>query len=537
MKHLISVREPVRYTLPILGHARVIMGGPGKIIANVSRLYEEMRGANFKVWALNKVCLIITNPDDIGLTLGSPHFRVKSNSYAIPQEGIMGHGLFTIDNMTLWKKNRKLITPAFHFQILKTFIPIFYNETKSLGGHLMRRKERNGEVEVSKPIGLCTLDMIMLNAMGLNGNAQESSDHVFVRGYDTVINVWCERMFKPWYLNKQIYNLSPLKLVHDKAMHDVQSFADQVILERLRAKFARSEDSKERNVTETSSCNDDDYIKPRESKVFLDMLLDYVYGNIDEDYMRKMIECLRNNEDDNGCASKTLSFSMEDGINERRISELIQMNRQIRDEVITILIGGQETTAGENSFALFLLALHQEVQEKLYAEMEDIFGDDSRPPTYEDLQRMTYTECVIKETMRLYPSLPVIVRQAEKDTILSDKTTVPKGCAVGYFVFGLHRDPKYYEDPEKFIPERFLPENSNKRHPYSFIPFSAGMRNCLGLKYAMLQMKTVISTLVRDYKFFPSERMPSMDSVDLEFYTVLRPKSGLWVRLERRDKT
>lgn len=82
-----------------------------------SIFFCRMRGANFKVWALNKVCLIITNPDDIGLTLGSPHFRVKSNSYAIPQEGIMGHGLFTIDNMTLWKKNRKLITPAFHFQV------------------------------------------------------------------------------------------------------------------------------------------------------------------------------------------------------------------------------------------------------------------------------------------------------------------------------------------------------------------------------------------------------------------------------------
>ncbi|XP_054707932.1 cytochrome P450 4c3-like [Uloborus diversus] len=172
----------------------------------------------------------------------------------------------------------------------------------------------------------------------------------------------------------------------------------------------------------------------------------------------------------------------------------------IEDEVNTIMAGGHDTTAGTMKWIVYLLGLHPDVQDKVFDEQRSLFQDNPhRPLTYEDTCKMKYTECVIKETLRLFPPLPVFGRIAQKDIVIGNQI-IPKDSFVAFNVYSLHRNPKVFPEPEKYIPERFLPENSSGRHPYAFLPFSAGPRNCVGQKFAMLSMKVQLSHLLRSFK-------------------------------------
>ncbi|CAF4453267.1 unnamed protein product, partial [Adineta steineri] len=120
-----------------------------------------------------------------------------------------------------------------------------------------------------------------------------------------------------------------------------------------------------------------------------------------------------------------------------------------------------------------MMPAHPQVQRKLHAEMDRVFGDDcDRPCTIEDLNELEYLECVIKESLRLYPSVPFIAREIQEDFVYHDHKLL-RGTTAVIFIYYIHRDPKHFPDPERFDPDRFLPENSIGRSPSAFIRFSA----------------------------------------------------------------
>lgn len=162
--------------------------------------------------------------------------------------------------------------------------------------------------------------------------------------------------------------------------------------------------------------------------------------------------------------------------------------------------------------------------------MVSIFDTSDRNATMEDLKDMKYLECCIKETLRLYPSVHYMAREISEEIVLGGYT-IPKDTICQIEIYDLHRRPDFFPDPDKFIPERFLPENSVDRHPFAFIPFSAGPRNCIGQKFAMLEIKTLISRLIRKYQFEPVTR-----SSDLKFYVdfVLKTSHPIYVRFRSR---
>lgn len=127
--------------------------------------------------------------------------------------------------------------------------------------------------------------------------------------------------------------------------------------------------------------------------------------------------------------------------------------------------------------------------------------------------------------------MPIIARRLGED-VKCGKTVLPAGCEIFVIPYATHRLEHIYSDPDKFIPERFSPENSETRNPYAFLPFSAGPRNCIGHKFAILEMKTVISTMLRSYRLLP---VPGKTSLDPIFRITLRARGGLWVRLEPRN--
>ncbi|EPY85615.1 hypothetical protein CB1_000362018, partial [Camelus ferus] len=153
-------------------------------------------------------------------------------------------------------------------------------------------------------------------------------------------------------------------------------------------------------------------------------------------------------------------------------------HEEIREEVDTFMFEGHDTTAAAVNWSLYLLGSYPEVQKKVDNELEEIFGKSDRPATLEDLKKLKYLECVIKESLRLFPPVPFFARNLNEDCDVGGYKIV-KGSQVIIVPYALHRDPRYFPDPEEFVPERFLPENSKGRHSYAYVPFSAGPRNCI----------------------------------------------------------
>ncbi|KAI8428771.1 hypothetical protein MSG28_007447, partial [Choristoneura fumiferana] len=163
---------------------------------------------------------------------------------------------------------------------------------------------------------------------------------------------------------------------------------------------------------------------------------------------------------------------------------------EVREEVIVIMSAGSDTSAVGTGYTAVMLSRYPEVQEKVYQELEEVFGNNSRPVTAADLPKLVYLEAVVKETLRLYPPVPIYVRETHSDCKLPNGLTVPKGVALLFLLHGMHRNPKYWgDDAEQFRPERFF--EGSLRHPVQFIPFSYSVRNCLetGIKYRRLQNK------------------------------------------------
>lgn len=203
----------------------------------------------------------------------------------------------------------------------------------------------------------------------------------------------------------------------------------------------------------------------------------------------------------------------------------------IQEEVDTFMFEGHDTTAAAMTWAVYLLGRHQEIQEKVYEEINQVFnGDKNRPVTMVDLRRLVYLEMVIKEALRLYPSVPIIGRVTSEDCEI-DGFIVPEGTQVVVFVYTMQRNQNIWSEPEKFDPERFNTENSSKRHPYAFIPFSAGPRNCIGQKFALQEEKVTLVHLIRHFKVIsydsPEDLLKSGD-------IILRPAQKLNIKLIKR---
>lgn len=162
-------------------------------------------------------------------------------------------------------------------------------------------------------------------------------------------------------------------------------------------------------------------------------------------------------------------------------------------------IQGHETTAVSIASVLLMLAMHKDIQKKVIEEIDSVVGMDDGLEDYENLHKLTYMEMVIKETMRLFPVLPVVAREVTGDFEL-DGCIIPEGTILALFSYGLHRNKKYWgADAEGFRPSRFEPQNMKNIHQYAYIPFTGGPRLCIGWRYAMLLMKVYLANFFRQY--------------------------------------
>uniref|UniRef100_A0AAY5ECY1 aromatase n=1 Tax=Electrophorus electricus TaxID=8005 RepID=A0AAY5ECY1_ELEEL len=187
----------------------------------------------------------------------------------------------------------------------------------------------------------------------------------------------------------------------------------------------------------------------------------------------------------------------------------------IRAEVDTFMFEGHDTTASGISWILYNMACYPEHQQKCREEIQ------------QDLSKIPYTTMCIKESLRLYPPVPGFGRKLTKPMTFFDGRTVPEGSLIGISVYGVHRNATVWENPHVFDPLRFLPENTAKRSPHAFVPFSAGPRNCIGQNFAMNEMKVVVAMTLKKYVLIKDpEHTPKMVP-----QIILRSLNGIYIKI------
>ncbi|XP_025313660.3 cytochrome P450 4F3-like isoform X5 [Canis lupus dingo] len=370
-----------------------------------------------------------------------------------------------------WSHHRRLLTPAFHFEILKSYVKIFNRSADIMHAKWKRLvSEGSTHLDMFEHISLMTLDSLQKCVFSFDSNCQESPSEYIAAILELSALVVKRNEQVLLYLDF-LYNLSPDGRRFRRACELVHNFTDAIIQERRHTLISRG------------SC---DFLKSK-TMDFIDVLL------------------LAKDE-----AGKQLS------------------DEDIRAEADTFMFEGHDTTASGLSWVLFNLAKHPEYQERCRQEVQELLRDrEPQEIEWDDLAQLPFLTMCIKESLRLHPPVTVIARRCTQDIVLPDGRVIPKGNNCVLSIFGIHHNPSVWPDPEVYNPLRFDPEIPQKRSPLAFIPFSAGPRNCIGQAFAMSEMKVVLALTLLRFRVLPHEEEPRRKPE-----LILRAEGGLWLRVE-----
>jgi cytochrome P450 len=240
---------------------------------------------------------------------------------------------------------------------------------------------------------------------------------------------------------------------------------------------------------------------------------------IDEIVYRIIAERRTSGSDRGDLLSMLLAAHDEDG------SQMT--NRQLRDEVMTLFLAGHETTALTLSWAWYLLAQNPIAEQKFHAELDEVLGDG--PATAEDLSRLKYTEMIAKESMRLYPPAYALGRESINECEVGG-FRMPTKTQVFMFQWAVQRDPRFFDQPNSFVPERWTEDFAGNLPKYAYFPFGGGPRACVGNYFAMMEVVLLLATIGQRFRFsllpeHPVSLLPAMS---------LRPKDGIKVLAHSR---
>ncbi|KAL3862141.1 hypothetical protein ACJMK2_008131 [Sinanodonta woodiana] len=429
----------------------------------------------FKFWVGPfRPTLTVNHPDTVRLVLKTAEPK-PTGFDGVYRFGLpwLGRGLLIAEG-EMWAQSRRLLTPAFHFDILKPYIDT-YNDAGNILLEKLHPVAMSGKsFEVFQVVSLCTLDIILRCAFSYYTDCQrKGSTHPYVQAVHDLSDTWSYRGRKLYLYPDIIFYLTSRGRRFKKNCDLVHSVAEDVIKNRKAAL-----DNQEPSATSAKKYID-----------FLDILLTV--------------------KDEKGKGMTPL---------------------EIRNEVDTFLFEGHDTTASAISWILCSLAKYQDIQEKVLAELDSVLeGRNTDDLQWNDLNKLEYLTMVIKEGMRYHCPVPFIQRQFTKDFELEGKT-FPAGTCVSIQMYGLHHNETVWEKPMEFIPERFSKENVAKMDSYQFVPFSAGPRNCIGQHFAMNEEKVILAKLVHRYKFeLDPDHTPKK-----KMAAVMRSDNGIMLRISQR---
>ncbi|XP_072420147.1 cytochrome P450 4F3 isoform X3 [Chiloscyllium punctatum] len=387
----------------------------------------------------------------------------------------LGDGLL-ISKGERWARHRRLLTPAFHFDILKPYVKIFNQSTNILHEKWERLiSEGATSLEMFEHISLMTLDSLLKCTFSYDSNCQLKSSDYIAAIYELSTLVVKRERYLPHH-SDFIYKHSANGKRFARACDLVHSYSLDVV--QRRREILREQGA-------------DAWLQSKQGKVtdFLDVLL------------------LSKDEDGNSLSDE-----------------------EIQSEADTFMFEGHDTTASGISWVLYNLARHPEYQNKCREEIQELLKSrDDKELEWDDLSQMPFTTMCIKESLRLHPPVTTVARCCTEDIQLPDGRVIPKGNICLISIYGTHHNPAVWPDPEVYNPYRFDSTDTDKRAPHAYIPFSAGPRNCIGQNFALSEMKVAVALTLHRYRL----TLDPSHTVRRKPELILRTEKGIWLGLER----
>ncbi|KAL5491777.1 hypothetical protein EMCRGX_G017135 [Ephydatia muelleri] len=278
---------------------------------------------------------------------------------------------------------------------------------------------------------------------------------------------------------------------------------------------------------------------------FISHLMPYFVPKAMEDSFRFLYETakalIKTRRDENNSVKHDdflqlmLDLETENGSTQNATPTDLFSNNDLISHCITFLLAGQETTASCLAYTSYLLAINPDVQEKLCQELDNYFKDHSiSTGIYEATHDIKYLDMVVQESLRLFPPAALIVGRMSTDKVQLGGLDIPKGTAVIVPVMSIHQDQKIWEDPENFKPERFAAEEKQKRPQLCHLPFGWGPRNCVGMRFALMEAKMTLIRILQKYKFVRAlETEVPLQTIMAGL--ILQPKNGIFLKIQPRN--
>uniref|UniRef100_A0A0K8TUH1 Cytochrome p450 n=1 Tax=Epiphyas postvittana TaxID=65032 RepID=A0A0K8TUH1_EPIPO len=439
-------------TLPGLGNALSFMGPPEGISDVIGELRQKY-GDIFRFWLGPDLNVIVSDPEDVKNLLSNNKTSTKGPQYKYIAD-YCGQGILSGSGPE-WRKRRKVVIPNYGKRAVQTYEVIFNQEADETLERL--KKVPKGKVfDIYDDVVRGTTYTVCQTLMGLTREQTINLPHidaVLNESHDLYLCVF-KRMTQ-WYLQIDLF------FYMTKFYQQQQTFIKKMlelgdIIVRHRLKVLETMDNE------------------------------------------KKMELLNSKGDE----KSNTELSVPDRL---VLSNQISEYDEILKELFTVFTSSQEATAKITSYLLQMMAYHPECQEKLYAEIQDVLGDE-KDLTDDHIKQMTYLDMVFKEVIRLFPIGVMLQRTVTEDIKLRNHT-LPAGCSLVIPIFHIQRDKRYWENPNAFNPERFAPGNSI---PDAYLPFSLGPMDCLGRNFGTKLVKTVSVKVLRQFRLTSPEKYEDM---------------------------
>ncbi|KAK8778352.1 hypothetical protein V5799_020304 [Amblyomma americanum] len=451
-----------------------------RVINKVSKMYE---GKTFKVYIGMSPVVVLQTPEAVEVLLSTKENTGKPNSYAFLKSWLGPKNLLTSKGEP-WKAKARLFKSTFTSEHLETCMGVFNKNGAILEKRIeeMAAKSPYQPIVCYKNIQKCVLDIIGRAVMGIHLRLQNGERPEYARWFNYLTLLITVRYFRPWLWIQAVYDMTQEGKIWKDTVQNLEKTHLAVIERRKSALLRKLVEDK---------CADE---------------LD------DELSFPAAVDCALKKH--LTCPSYTL--------------------QEIEKDTTSVMFAAADSTSAALSWTLYLLGLNRDKQAKLHKELDDAFGRGvDHEFTLSDLKQLPYLECCLKESLRMCPPFPMIGRELDEELVL-DGYTVPAGTTCMVNIHSLHRNKEQYDDPESYIPERFLPENCTKLHLFSFIPFSAGVRVCLGQRFVLVEVKVLLAKLLSKYTV---ESTQPLEEVNAAYEVVLKAKGGLRVWFRKRSES
>ncbi|CAM4949874.1 unnamed protein product [Rotaria socialis] len=482
--HRLGVPGPER--IPVLGEMfHVIRKHMTMHDTDLVRQYGKVVG----IYEGTAPALLVTDLDLVRNVL------IKDSHVFINRRGMEGiggpleHSLIALKDEE-WKNARSIVSPTFSSAKLKAMYTLMGEVGDTYRDRLLEYADKQELFNINELNGQHALDSISSCLFGIETNSLKNENATLIKHLKKFFTVDFKNIFLyiflisprlARYLGKKGYSIFP-----SDTINYVSNIVNHVISQR-RQHLERRND-------------------------FIQMMIDHEEAVKVEEAMTEQTKT-KDPQQQWGTLKKTLN------------------DKEIFAQGLVFLAAGFETTSVLLSFFFYVMAIEPIVQEKVYEEIQQELGDDEI--SYEKVNQLQYLDMVINETLRMYPPFIKLDRVASQDYQLGDYH-IPKGSFVTVPIYPIHHDPEYWPEPENFIAERFSPAEKAKRHPMTFLPFDDGPRNCIGMRFALLEAKIAIAKALRVVEFEKCEKTevpPRLGKMDN-----LNAKNGIWVRVLRRSE-